>query len=637
MPDVLGELSPEKKASITEAITHHLVALQGSPGIDPVKPGDAQKGKKLYSTIGCVACHGLETEPEVPLGSLSQKYHLASLVDFLKDPLKHRPSGRMPNMSLGHFEAVDLATYLLRDRPASHRFEVVESKAKARAGRQYFAQYGCANCHDHGAADKRAHKPMNALRPDQGCLSGRRGAWPAYGLDEGQTLLLRHALRNQNTQLPPSQQLELRLAQMNCIACHERGSIGRPIQKLNPHFTGSDPNLGEQGRLPPTLTGVGAKLKRSWLRKVLVGGEVVRPYLHTRMPIFGRENVAGLAELFSKVDVSKPVEIVRLKDAKQAKDDGRMLVGNRGLNCVACHTFRLESAAPIKALDLTTMSERLQESWFHRYLIHPQNYQPLTIMPSFWPSGKAVRTNILGGDTARQLDAIWQYLSYGRNVRAPSGIVLEPLPLIVGKEAVMLRRNYPDIGKRGIGVGYPAKVNLTFDAGQMRLGAIWHGDFVEASAAWRGQGSGAVRMMSREVIRFPAGAAFAVLENLQSSWPTNEARQLPDFQFKGYTLDSVRRPTFRYDFNGGLITDQFIDRQDTGGKGYLERRLTLTRLPDRTWFRLAVSGSLKNIDEKTVAVGRMLQIRFPSEPVIRGEELLLDLSGHKELKLEYRW
>lgn len=636
MPDALREHSPEKKAEIAEAITHHLFALQDRyPDIDEVEQGDIKKGKTLYSTIGCVACHGLESEPVVPLGPLSSKYHLPSLVDFLKNPLKHRPSGRMPNLSLGHFEAVDLASYLVRDQRESPSFQ--PEMSKVRNGERYFVQYGCANCHDSGAADAKTHKPLAALRPDRGCLSGRSGEWPAYGLNREQIRLLRYALKNRDKQLQPSQQVGLRLAQLNCFACHERGSIGGPAQRLNPHFTGSDPNLGEQGRMPPTLTGVGAKLKPSWLHEVLVRGELVRPYLHTRMPMFGRENVAGLAELFSRVDVPKPVEIVRVKDSKQAKNDGRTLVGSRGLNCVACHTFRLESAAPIKALDLTTMTERLQESWFHRYLIHPQSYQPLTIMPSFWPAGKAVRTNILGGHTAHQLDAIWQYLSYGRNVRAPSGITLEPLPLIVGKEAVMLRRNYPDIGKRGIGVGFPAKVNLTFDAGQMRLGAIWRGDFVEASAAWRGQGSGAVRMMSREVIRFPAGAAFAVLENQRSPWPTNSARQLPGFQFKGYTLDSLRRPTFRYEFNGGLITDRFMDRRDADGKGYFERRLTLARLPDRTRFRLAVSGSLKSMDEKTVAVGRGLRIRFPSEPVIRGEELLFDLSGRKELKLEYRW
>ena len=47
--------------------------------------------------------------------------------------------------------------------------------------------------------------------------------------------------------------------------------------------------------------------------------------------------------------------------------------------------------------------------------------------------------------------------------------IIEPIELLATDEAVMLRRSYPGIGKRGIGVGYPNQVNLAFDAEQMRL------------------------------------------------------------------------------------------------------------------------------------------------------------------------
>ena len=43
----------------------------------------------------------------------------------------------------------------------------------------------------------------------------------------------------------------------------------------------------------------------------------------------------------------------------------------------------------------------------------------------------------------------------------------------------MLRRSYPEVGKRGIGVGYPQGVNLVFDAEQMRLAMIWKGMDIE--------------------------------------------------------------------------------------------------------------------------------------------------------------
>ena len=61
----------------------------------------------------------------------------------------------------------------------------------------------------------------------------------------------------------------------------------------------------------------------------------------------------------------------------------------------------------------------------------------------------------------------------------------------------MLRRSYPGIGKRGIGVGYPGGVNLAFDAEQMRLAMIWKGKFLDPGGVWTGQGHGTARPMER--------------------------------------------------------------------------------------------------------------------------------------------
>jgi mono/diheme cytochrome c family protein len=639
MPDVLGHLTDEERGKVAGAIGQYLILSPDAGSAPPaINQGDIEKGRKLYSTIGCLACHGPDQEAarQVPLGLLAEKYHLPSLVEFLKNPLRHRPNGRMPDLRLTHFEALDLATYLLGNPTIWPKISL--SGQAREAGRRYFTQFGCAQCHDRSPTGGVKHRPLAELRTDHGCLSNQRGSWPDYGLNQSQISALKLAVRSHAEPLSPRQEIDLRLTQLNCIACHQRGDLGGVSEILDAHFTGTDPNLGDQGRIPPPLTGVGAKLKPDWMRKILVHGESARPYLNTRMPKFGAAEVEPLIKLFARVDELEAPPIDRVKDAKLAKNEGMKLAGSRGgLNCVACHTFRLESAAPIKALDLTTMTDRLQEGWFHQYLRHPQRYQPLTIMPSFWPDGKAALTNVLDGNAGRQIDALWQYLSYGRNVRAPAGIAREPLELAVGSEAVMLRRNYPGIGKRGIGVGYPAGVNLSFDAGQARLASIWQGGFIEASAAWRGQGSGAVRPLSREVIRFPAGAAFAKLDDLKSAWPTNEARQLPGLQFRGYTLDKLQRPTFSYELDGNLITDQFTDRKDASGKGYFERHFLLSRPVQGLHFRATKESNLKSVDERTVRVGRSLLIRFPVKPTIRGDELLFDLSGMKEFKLEYHW
>src|SRR6185369_9099098 len=119
---------------------------------------------------------------------------------------------------------------------------------------------------------------------------------------------------------------------------------------------------------------------------------------------------------------------------------------------------------------------------------------------------------------------------------------------------------------RGIGVGYPSGLNLSFDAGQMRLGSIWSGGFIEASGVWRGQGAGNVQLLGRDAVHFPAGPAFAVLESATTPWPTNLAKQAEGLQFRGYTLDAKQRPTFRYQFGELMVEDHFLDVRDAAGQ-----------------------------------------------------------------------
>jgi len=53
--------------------------------------------------------------------------------------------------------------------------------------------------------------------------------------------------------------------------------------------------MGEEGRVPPTLTGVGAKLNENYLRHILNDGAHDRPYVNTRMPKFGAGNADDFA------------------------------------------------------------------------------------------------------------------------------------------------------------------------------------------------------------------------------------------------------------------------------------------------------------------------------------------------------
>jgi hypothetical protein len=56
----------------------------------------------------------------IPLGDLARKYPASELARLLRDPLVHRPSGRMPSMNLSPAEAGAIALYLVRDQASAN-------------------------------------------------------------------------------------------------------------------------------------------------------------------------------------------------------------------------------------------------------------------------------------------------------------------------------------------------------------------------------------------------------------------------------------------------------------------------------------------------------------------------------------
>lgn len=640
MPDVLGAMPQAERLRAAEAIADFLLTQGGEPPVnEPIDAKAVERGRESFHSAGCVACHspeGKDLPGSPPLVRLESKYSLGSLTRFLEDPLAVRPGGRMPDLRLSHWEAVDLASFLLRDQANGGATAGPAAEPRIDEGRMLFQRFGCAACHSlPGTVASVPGGPLDALDPSKGCSVAD------YGLSQPQVAQIAGAL-HAGARPPdgPESRIRLEMMRLNCIACHRRDGTGGPTPERDPFFTTTNLNLGEQARIPPALDGVGAKLDPAWLRKVLVGGESARPYMTTRMPKFGAANVEKLLDLLGKSDSLEPVGFERVEDEKLAREAGHGLVGDKMLACVACHTFDGKSATTLEAVELTSMTARLRENWFHHYLRDPQRFHPGTIMPSFWPGGKSVRPEVLDGDAGRQIDAIWQYLSQGREARVPSGIRREPIVLAATDgEAVMLRRQYHGIGKRGIGVGYPNGINLAFDASQMRVGTIWKGEFGEMSGVWGGQGSGNVGERSREVVRFPVGPGLARLESPDSPWPEVEiSRKAPGFQFLGYSLDAVRRPTFRYAFEGLGITDGFVDSPEGPS---LVRTLRLDAPgPEGVFLRLAADEGLATDGvENRFAVGHGLTIAPSAKATLRAvngvNELIIDLSGVESLTINY--
>jgi hypothetical protein len=385
----------------------------------------------------------------------------------------------------------------------------------------------------------------------------------------------------------PHEQVSLTMAALNCCACHSRDGVGGPTTGRNELFRTTIPEMGDEGRVPPPLDGVGDKLNDRYLRQILDKGADDRAYMLTQMPRFGREAAGHLAEAFAKLDRRHEMDPAEFDEPDhRVKSTGRELVGEKGLACIKCHSFGPHRATGIQAMNLQAMTSRLREDWFLRYLIDPNAYRPGTRMPTGFPEGQASVRTIYDGDASKQTTAIWEYLSDGDRAGMPDGLIAQ-LQELVPKERPILYRNFIEgLSPRGIAVGYPEKGHLAWDANRMALALIWHGRFIDASMHWNGRGQGFQRPLGDHVILWERAPAVAALKDEKAPWPGSDARG-HGYSFHGYELDAQGRPAFLYSGEGFDVRDfaEPVPRNDD--EGVFRRRVTITAGSpiEGLWFR----------------------------------------------------
>lgn len=785
MPDPWVGMNAQERRRAAAAITQYLVA-DGPPLVDGVgQPEAAQRGEALFHQVGCVACHQPRQAPPgktlgagadqswgggpggVPLGELEAKYTLEGLANFLNDPLAIRGHGRMPRLVSSMAEAVDLATYLLRDvvvvpptetlrrrvyagqwgslpdfdqllpefedrvpqlaiddiqikpgfgvvfdgyfeipQTGRYRFrlssddgsrlilngqtvidhdgvhatsaksasveleagvlplrieyfeaggerslqvmvdtpsrgqqpletlicskptgreqsELVPSRFRSEAsmvaqGRLLFETSGCAACHRRadldeigglkGEASERRRGPATVGATPRGCLAPEvpTGAVD-YQLTPAQRQDILAALED-SPALDPDEAgdrpadlaatLEARLLQLNCYACHRRGDVGGPVPSLSGYFQGTTPEMGDEGRLPPLLTGAGDKLTPEYLRQVIEAGTDQRPYMLTRMPGFGGRHARQLSDWLAELDACCPDDRSSTEaptpaeatpeEAMAMVAEGRLLVGNQGLGCVKCHTFGGQGPPGIRAIDLLVMPERLRYDWLARYLHDPQKYRPGTRMPTSFPDGMSVVKEVADGDPAGQTAALWAYLSQGQQARPPVGLLPEAIILQAQERPLIYRNFITGLSPRGIAVGYPEGVNIAWDAERLALAKLWKYDFMDASRHWIGRGVGTQEPLGDALIDLDRGPS-VIGEWLaaEEAWPEQVSTERQ--RFLGYRLNELFQPIFRYRVDEVLVEEALAPAAGEAGSKRLERIWTLEGSGPVT-LRLAVAS-----------------------------------------------
>ncbi len=545
------------------------------------------------------------------------------------------------------------------DKPASDEDAWKTDPTLAKQGAELFVSLNCANCHHLGPKDKnpigKPAKDISELGVAWGCMASEpETGHPYYQLSDAQMRSLAIALQTIKTkalpQRKPADDVHLRMATLNCYACHKRGDVGGVIRERDPYFTANSPDLGDEGRLPPQLTGVGDKLLPEAFTAILTKAAVARPYIDARMPQFGAANLGKLAEQITQHDLKETPLPKVPDDVKKLKNEGHKIIGKEGLTCISCHMFNRNRSLGIQAMDLTLVHERLRPEWFHKYMQNPSEFRPGTRMPQAFVNGKSTLSKVLDGNADRQIQALWQFLADGRKAKNPVGVIPTGMELVVGEEALIYRNFITGAGPRAIGVGYPEDVNLAFDANHQRLALVWQGKFIDGAKHWEGRGQGYQPPLGDHVVKLPDGPALAVLASPNEAWPKSADANTkdPNFRFHGYELDELRRPAFLYEMLG---KQPVMIRDYPFGAGTFEdrrivRTLTFTSPAaiDKLYFRIA-TGKLEAEADVHRVNGEITCTVKGGKPLTRGAdkngELLLPLTleANKplEIQIEYSW
>lgn len=526
---------------------------------------------------------------------------------WLRNPLETNPHGRMPNMQLSVREAFDIARFLcqttddsispkmpdapkvdfdpaaLVDAETGKRLATLPADQKWRGvGRWLVSKKGCVNCHTVEEDGKKLPLtgPMTpALKLDTiakigtgGCIAEKPDVTkvPNYALTADQkaalTAFLKDGLKGAGTP-SPVHAAKVAFKRFNCLNCHKRdGEGGIDLALADMMKALENPDNADDVQ-PPQLTGVGHKMRTSWMKEVLLNGGRARPWMTLRMPQYGPDNVGHLHEQIPLLEGTVTDDTVgKAEFTKEKIETGRALAGKQGHGCISCHDISGQRGGGTRGPDLATTNQRVRFDWYTRWMHQPQRMVPGTKMPQAFIDGKALLDQYYEGDGDKQIEALWAYFSLGPGLPLPAG--LEPpkgLTVLVKDRPEILRTFMPDnAGTKCVAVGYPGGLNLVFDSSQCRLSYAWAGNFLDVRPVWDGRGGNPARLLGAKFWTAPVGFPWAVTD-------TNSPTAVPDFvrqakdpafaaplpegkvysgpmavQFRGYSVDIPGNPTFRY-------------------------------------------------------------------------------------------
>jgi mono/diheme cytochrome c family protein len=413
MPKLLHGATAQADA---EAIAAFLASQTGAAPTGELKKDDEsiEAAKKLVEALHCTGCHNIPDlgdtdEKKLNLTHVNAKFPPAALLAFLKNPGANYTWTRMANFRLKDAEAEQLAGFLSSIAPMVKQAGAPTDAAVIARGKTLVQTKGCLNCHSLKLENQFKAKPLAALAATTwttGCLAEASGGQtPHFTFTKAEREALQAFATTDRAALKrhvPVEFAERQSRHLSCTACHGQLDGFTRYEQL------------------------GGKLRPEWMTQFIAGDIAYKPrhWLAHRMPIFPRcaaDFAAGLAMTHGFPPATPPEPPV---DTELAKVGQKLIGVDGGFSCISCHSVGAVKAAQVfesEGVNFAYPAARLQRSYYERWMRNPLRIEPHTKMPVYFQEdGSSPLPDVLGGDTAKQLDAFWQFFRLGDKVTPPA-------------------------------------------------------------------------------------------------------------------------------------------------------------------------------------------------------------------------
>jgi mono/diheme cytochrome c family protein len=463
----------------SEAAAAYLLS-SSTPYDGPKYPGNgnAETGKQLVESIGCLGCHqinGVGNAFAPDLSRVGGKVNADWLFAWVKNPQEYLPATKMPSLRLSDEQAAHVTAYLITLGAKTERPGFTQKLADDKvieAGNRLIGRYGCYGCHDIfgmeaqprvGAelttyADKRpwemvfgdvplVKKRDHIISPIDRLVhlynDGKQIEESWEGWTYGKLKNSRMYATDRIIQQMPD--FAFPDADASALLVHLRSFTDEKLQAsylsapsdaqqlrvagmglLDKYNCMGCHNLaGQGGTIAPNLAYEGSKVRGDWLLSFLKQPHQIRPLVQARMPTFplaGQEavNIRDYVMMTFVDDRVPKVAQVEQAISPELAAQGEKLYWEK-YPCFTCHQIQGKAGGAAVGPDLTDAWKRLNPDWMVQWIKNPQAFDPASLMPNLGVAeAEAIALVAYLENVSRQMTAQAGSGTAGSNPPAPT-------------------------------------------------------------------------------------------------------------------------------------------------------------------------------------------------------------------------